>query len=1792
MRRILLCLSLLSLPWTAQAIDSAAIMPTERIEYQAGVDMPGNDLRAIFQTDLKYCASACRNESSCRGFTFNGRANACFLKTETVSPPTNFVGALSGTMVATNPALLNHAAGQPLGFFRDQELNRARALYEFLEPVQGNWDYLNEAIRGNQPSGWLALMRRATNREGRPNYLNRWSSAEMAFLVNAWLRAEQSDEQRLVLRAIIDQLEEEPERGPDILAAYRLLTELTGDHSQLERALLTYGPRVMDSRAEAESSAPRFCAEFSEPLREDGFLYGDYLRVSKGTQTNGVDVDVSAEGKRLCIAGLEHGGEYHIVLRQGLPAASGEVMARERAFDLVMPDRSPSVRFSGRGYVLPQGKTHQIPITAVNTDSVDVSIYHVADRNLTNLLRGDEWLDPLYRYQASELAEEEGSLVWKGKASVASERNQDTVSLLDVGSALEVLEPGIYAITALPDDEDSYQLATQWFLVSDTSLTTFSGPDGLHVFVSRFSDGSLISDGEVQLVARNNSVLHRAEINDQGYVRIAPQWLSGRGGDSPALLSVVNAGGTDFNFINLREAGFDLSDRGVSGHSAPQSVNIFATTERGIYRPGASVFATVLARDLESRAIADMPLTMIAVRPDGKEHSRQTLNDQAAGGRVGQLDLDTSAMHGLWKLRFHADPEAEALAEVSFLVEDFVPERIDFDLDSRQPQVSRAEPAEVAVNARYLYGAPGAGLSISGKVTRRPVGQMQSYPGYHFGIPASEDQSTSALLPAGQTTDAEGKALVTLPVPPAASAGQVEELSLNMQIREGSGRPVERKLSLPMALDGVVIGLKPLFDQVAAEGSDATFELVALGEGRSAQALEGVEWTLSRISRDYQWYKVNGEWGYSAVERRSRDGHGSVDIAEADGGQLSVPVGWGQYELELRAEVDGQPVVTRHTFWAGYYGGGGGSADTPDRLSTGLDRSSYQVGDKLKLLLDARRSGIAEVRVLNGRLVETQRFDVEQGANELSLTVDERWGSGAYLVTSLITPRDQASDLNPRRAIGVNWVAVDASLRTIELAMAPVEPLKSRQGNQLTLSVENIPEGEPVYATVAVVDLGILNLTGFKAPQPEEEFFGQRRLAFEMRDLNGRLIENVPGAAAALREGGDSNSPGQQAPGPRREEYVTVFSGLVDVDANGEAIIDLPLPAFNGTVRAMATAWSETGLGSLAEDFIVRDPIVLTAHAPSFLSPGDRAQVRLELAHAEGPTGEVRVQLQGKGPVSVAGNGTQTLSLDEGEHRVLTFELTALDPGAADLSLELETPGGEILTQTLPLDVRYNDLPIQRRQQFPVQAGAALQLPETFTGGMAADSNLSVSFGGLADFHVPAVAQSLYTLAWGCTEQLISGVEPLLSARDVLPEEARDKAAEHFDDVVAGVLSRQSPTGAFGDWAPESNNFWLDAYASEFLWRASQSGLEVPSSALSLALRNLQNKVNGASYSAESRSSAAYALYVLALTGEARASDLRYFADSWLGAEDPDKRNGLEGAWLGAALNEMGDPERATRLFQTAFEVLGSNDIDPYSRSWDPYASNVRDRLIAYRLALAADYPVDREQLVNAIQLAADHGNSVEQANLLRVAARQLEEQGETAASLSLSLDEYRHSAPLNPLDEDTSAAVTLSGAPTGEVAPRSSGVEISRRYYSLEGERIDVAQLELNQRMLVVLTITPLATQRGQLAIEDPLPAGFHIDNPNVLASADADGLEWFSGGIKPTHAEFADDHFFAAVDLRNGDAFELAYMVRAIRPGDFRHPAARVQDMYLPHLQANTASGRVVIGGIDEAGVDRDNQ
>ena len=118
------------------------------------------------------------------------------------------------------------------------------------------------------------------------------------------------------------------------------------------------------------------------------------------------------------------------------------------------------------------------------------------------------------------------------------------------------------------------------------------------------------------------------------------------------------------------------------------------------------------------------------------------------------------------------------------------------------------------------------------------------------------------------------------------------------------------------------------------------------------------------------------------------------------------------------------------------------------------------------------------------------------------------------------------------------------------------------------------------------------------------------------------------------------------------------------------------------------------------------------------------------------------------------------------------------------------------------------------------------------------------------------------------------------------------------------------------------------------------------------------------------------------------------------------------------------------------------------------------------------------------------------------------------------------------------------------------------------------------NERYVVVLKMTETNDWPSRVLVTDLLPAGFQIDNPSLVDSAQLSNFEWL-GEITATHTEFRNDRFVAAIDRSTGSARDvtLAYVVRAVTPGVYDHPAATVEDMYRPQLSARTATGRMEV-------------
>ena len=1799
------------------ALAQQGAQQTERqVVTTENADYFGFDLRAEKNVSLDQCKQACVGDPQCRAFTFNVKAGWCFLKSDfkDLGP---FVGAVAGRIVevSTEPDIgaapvldfvSNYALDEARSFRRKaiagasrQGLSGAQQLLAEAAGALASRDYERAEAQfagamGVEPDSvgsWVAFAKYALAyaRSGASGSY-RMQNLAVTAAINAYQLTRTNSSRANALSLLAETLEQDSSYRA-ALNAFKASLELVNSPvvADAYRTLRSEkGFRVTGNTVDADTTTPRACVQFSEDLVKTGVDYGNFVSVDG--KAGGA---IEASGRQICAEGLAHGNSYRLALRAGLPSSVDESLEEPVVINVYVRDRAPAVRFTGENFVLPGSARQGIPIIGINADKADLQLYRVGDRSISRLVSGSRFLSQLEGYSVSDIAEEMGAPVWKGSIDLAREFNKETVTSVPLDEVLPRREPGIYVLTAtVPGAEaDSWEpRATQWFLVSDIGLTAYSGVDGLTVFARSLDAATPMAGVELSLIARNNELLGTAVSDANGVARFEAGLIRGKAGMAPVVVTARNTAGDgrDYVFLDLDRAGFDLSDRGVTGRAAPGPVDIFAYTERGIYRPGETVHAMALARDDSAQASEGLPLTIVFERPDGVEAQRTVSNAPSAGGHGVDFLVPQNAMRGVWKMLTLTDPDSDPVAEKLFLVEDFVPDRIEFDLTAKSDRIAAGAPATIEVDGRYLYGAPANDLALEGEMRLKTVRKLDAVPGYVFGLAEEEyqgdERKTLADLP---RTGADGKAQIEVALPELPSTTRPLSAEISVRMREDGGRAVERKLSLPVAASGPMIGLRPDFGDSAQENSQASFRVLAVDAAGQRVALAGLEWKLYRIERNYQWYRDGSYWRYEAVQIPRLEASGALDVAAGEPAAVSAPVKWGQYRFEVASAAADGP-ATSHEFNAGYFVAQQ-SAETPDALEIALDRESYAAGDVAKLKIASRFAGQLLVAIGSDRLFETMNVPIPATGGEVEIPIKAEWGAGAYITATLFRPGSSQQTRMPMRAIGTTWLAVEPGERRLSVSLDL--PEKARPRDRLTIPVKlaGMKPGEDAFVTVAAVDVGILNLTRYEAPDPTKWYFGQRQLGLELRDLYGRLIDGSQGAFGRIRTGGDG--PALSADGnPPTEKLLALFSGIVRVDAEGKAIVDFDLPEFNGTARVMAVAWSKSAVGQAQGDVIIRDPVVLTASLPKVLAPGDKAQTVLEIANTDGPAGTYELSVATAGGLEI-GAMPASIELAAGERKTLQLPLVASASGDGLMTVTIARGSEAYAARTQSVTIRPATLPVTTRMELPLAAGGSVTVgSQLLAQSYRQGASVSVSVSRTPGFNVAGLLTSLDRYPYGCAEQTTSRALPLLYLSDLdAPKALLDTPdlGKRIDGAITRVLSYQSSSGSFGLWGPDDRDMWLDAYVADFLTRAREKGHAVPDQAMRLAVTNLQNKLGYQNDLAENGNAVAYALYVLARNRLASAADLRYYADIKL----QEFATPLARAQIAAALSLYNEVERAGRAYRSALDLARAGTAAG-GGSYD-YGSKLRDG--AAMLALASetrpvpgDVPAMMDLMVQ--ELATRRYTSTQEQAWMLLAARAAQEMNAAleltvngaprkgALSMTMSGEEL-DAAPLsiaNPGNEKLVATVTTLASPIEPLPAGGEGFAIERTYYTLDGEAAQVSEVEQNQRYVVVLTVTEEGEGASRILVTDLLPGGFEIDNPRLVDSASLEAFSWL-GDREIAHSEFRSDRFVAAVDRGEGEdgSFSVAYVVRAVTPGTYTHPAASVEDMYRPELSARTATG-----------------
>ena len=1554
---------------------------------------------------------------------------------------------------------------------------------------------------------------------------------------------------------------------------------------------------------------------------------------------------------------------YRIALSQGLASVGGPalgVAAKCEAKSEAMP---VSFYFASRGVVLPAGQNGGLPVVTVNTPEVDVQFLRIEsaalpafleqvsgrrERRATTTGSGEEeesydggYNDPSRKlkgtvggYQLDQLRELSTS-VYLGRFATDERKDRRNVSYLPVEKIKELQEPGIYVAVMNPPGRFGWDYQVTYFYVTDIGLHVRRHAGQTDVFATSLKSGVAIRAVDLSLIDEGGKALAQASTDADGHAVFT--------GASDKARAVVARRGKEMSVIALRDPALDLSEYDVGGHPS-RNQKLFVYAGRDLYRPGEEFTVSVLARDADGRplpapASGALPLTLVLKRPDGERVSTHLTRPSATGNAYYQqaLILPANAPTGRWLLEARVDPASKRPDTAwSFQVEEFLPERMKLDLKADLAVLSGGAALAVAVEGNYLYGAPAAGNRLLGSVAteRLRIPLPQAWPGFIFGDFADDAAKKRQELPEGALDEA-GKAEVGVPVDTAERKSPMV-VRASFSLLESGGRPVVRSIERAWWPAPVLVGLRPLFDRdVAQEGGLAEFEVARVTQdGKFAPAKE-LQIKLVREDRRWYWrYDDNRGWtsGYNVEEEIAE----ARTMPLATRAKIAVPVGWGRYRIEI-LDVETRQ-TTRYRFYAGW---GAQDADDmgnrPDRVALKLEGAPFKPGDKARLTITPPHDGEALVTVEGDKVLYQKRLAVKTSGTQIEIPVDAAWNRhDLYIGVVAFRPGSQGERVTPARALGLVHLPLAREARKLKLAISA--PAKTTPEQSVAVKVKltdaagkPLAGGAPIV-TLSAVDVGILNITRYPTPNPQDFFFGKHRYDADLLDLYGKLIEKMDGTVAKQRFGGDAAKRDTQSL-PRKVRQVDVFSGPVALDAKGEATINLTLPDFNGTLRLMAVASTADSYASSDTEMVVAAPLVAELSMPRFISPGDSAMIALDVTNLSGAPQEVSVQIEAASPLRITGKNPPVKLADK-QRKILQFKAEATDAyGLAPIKLTV-TSGKIKIVREAALQVQPQTPMVREVRRLRIEPDATFKLDAAAADSLwAGSASVNLSLSNKPPIDVRSAVQGLLMYPYGCLEQTTSSAYPLVFIDEAgaqaygMTPVSREERAKRLEGAFARLSGMQQQAGGFGLWSSSSPyEAWLSAYVTGFLQDARDAGFAVPLEmhrrATTALLEQFQRspglqtkppavlrrdaqgnlsdfrEIEVVRMGHQRFSEAAHAGYILAREQKAPLATLRTLHDEHRG----NARSPLALVHLGLALKLMGDEARAKVAIDQALELpWGINPGGGAQNYWGEwlgdYGSRLRDHALAY--ALLHRHQITHPKRENLmLDLASEFDKrsyySTQERLALFLAARAAG--GDTSAPWTATLQGGKSNEKISSSGSEQRsfdvaalrrgvsltnqsgavlfAEVAVEGYPIKPLAPRDDRISIERSWWSGEGTPLATRQFKAGDTLLVRLRVSAKQRIKDALVVER-IPAGMEVENLNLSQGARAadfsvDGVNIGAAqkDARIKYSEYRDDRFVAAVEL-SGQKIDLFYLLRVVTPGQYVVPAPFAEDMYRPELR-----------------------
>ncbi|HYI03065.1 alpha-2-macroglobulin family protein [Hyalangium sp.] len=1574
-----------------------------------------------------------------------------------------------------------------------------------------------------------------------------------------------------------------------------------------------------------------------------GCVLDDNMAADAIRFTPPVKFSISPSRRGFRIFGDYKRGTYTLTIDAGTLSVGGGRLLSKFQNRYSISARKPQVAFTSQGRYLPRSAWRNLPLNHLNVESVELSIRHVPPENLVFWMSNDE----------KEAADERTSNVLVTKTiSLKGAPDILTSTYLDVGSMVPATTRGVVEVFVKRDEAQ----AAARILLTDLSLVAKRGGTGagngqaeVLVWALGMESTEPLSGVEVSLVKKSGQAVARCTTGGADGCKLQVPAL---GVDAAAPFALIARKGEEMTYLKYSELKTEIANSDVQGapYRAEAAYRASLYSDRGVYRPGDTAHVAAVLRDQENKAPpAGMPVELRVIDPREREFKKVALKTNEAG--LVALDLPFEAFQDTGSYRVSLRVADREVATYGLQVEEFVPERMKVTAAVDKPGYLQGAVVPVKVEAAYLFGGSAEGSPLELACRLEPSDfKPKENANFTYGVwrqKATEAKAVTLGQVKGEVND-KGQALVECPARETAGGfkGPAKLVALASVFEAGSGRSTLGEAVVPMHPESYYVGLQAGVQKVSAGKPFTVTGVVVDWEGKlvtEAKSLKPIEVEYLRLDEEYGHYYDEDE-GYERYQRYLRPVREGRGAAKVEGGKFQlqvtptqdaagfiVRVRSGAAQTDLYLEGHGR------YYW---YGDGEARVDqTPRPLKPAslalelpkLGKLDEPIAVKFKVPYRGRVLLTAET----DQVIASEWKAVEPGEVTWSFT-PKAFAPNVYVSAFLVKDPhlESAEAFMPDRAFGVGNVALEPTAYTQSVKLEV--PKEVRSNSTLTVNLELGPQEGPTFATVAVVDEGILSLTRFKSPDPLKELFAKRALGVETYETIGWTLLVPPGGNSRSTGGdGEGGAAGRVQP----VKPVALWSGVVPVPANGKLSIPFNLPMYRGAVRVMAVTTGPQRVGRADAQVLVRDPLVLQTTLPRFLTQNDEIQIPVFLTNLSGSPQDVKVTLTAENlpvpgmamPAASLGSPLQMLGKSEGRTRLengkaatLVFQAKAvMAVGAARLKVTVEGGGFTAFEQ---LDVPLLPAGPRERlvQRIPLEEGK-VDLAQYLQGWVPTTERST--FWVTTNPYAESLQHLSYLVRYpyGCIEQTTSSTRPLLFVSQLIdnvdPTLTGNKKVE--DMVLAGinrVLSMQTPSGGFAYWPGSAEPVaWGTAYATHLLLDAQKLKYPVPQDRLDDAVAWLGQELNRKEGTASrddhyGQSSEAYMHYVLSMAGKGRKARVQKLVDALAQKKTLNGEAREEEHLLKAALymagdrryeNDLKNPDlaavtderrnnwsfysdrRRRGLMLSTFQDLFGNDP-----AGEPLAQQVAQSLIGHSSAWYTT-----QELVWSItglgKRISGATSSFTPPTLVadgKEVAPKVNEGAKTARASdrtwALVRASERKGATLELKDKGEGKLYLIINSDgvrsNGDVKTGGEGLAINRTYRKLDGSTVSPEDsVSLADLLYVEVELKNTSGERIQnIALVDRLPAGWEIENARLGRGG---AVEWVNPEELWTadYVNIRDDRMEVFGSLQSGESKKVVYAVRAVTAGKFTLPPVEAEAMYDPRIWAREAGEQVQVSG-----------